>query len=122
MKAKQEQMYAPGHEPGPSLPDMCCRDARLDEAALAAGALDRRTKQLVALAIAVTRGCDSSITAHARDAARSGANEAEIADVLGVAMNAGPGGVHGPGASMAFGVSGGCRADPPARDGLVIVG
>ena len=72
-------MYAPGHELGPAMPDMCCRHVRLDEA--------------------VTRGCDSSITAHARDAARSGTNEAET-----------------------FRVSGGCRADPPACDGLVIVG
>ena len=113
-----------GHELRPAIPDACSRHARLHEVLLAPGALDRRTKQLIALAIAVTRGCDSSITAHARGAARSGANEAEIADALGVAMmmNDGPGAVHGPLAASAFKKVGGCRAEPPAFDGLVIVG
>ena len=53
------------------------------------------TKELLALAIAVTRECDGCIAAHAQGAARNGATDAEA---LGVAMlmNGGPAMVYGP--------------------------
>ncbi|GAA2864947.1 carboxymuconolactone decarboxylase family protein [Pseudonocardia halophobica] len=78
--------------------------AGLHEAALAEGALDRRTKELVALAIAVTRECDGCIAAHAQGAAAHGASEAQVAEALGVAilMNGGPATVYAPRAFDAF--------------------
>lgn len=55
------------------------------------GALDPKTKELIALAVAVTTRCDSCIAVHAEAARRAGVTEAELADAMGtaVALNAG---------------------------------
>lgn len=76
----------------------------LSAAALGDGALDAKTKELIALAIAVTKQCDGCMASHARSAARRGATAEEVADALGVAilMNGGPGTVHAPRAFEAF--------------------
>jgi len=68
------------------------------------GELPAKMKELIALAIAVTRECDGCIAAHARGAARQGASEQEVAEALGVAilMNGGPGTVWAPHAYAAF--------------------
>jgi AhpD family alkylhydroperoxidase len=87
-----------------AIPDVYRGYAQLHSAALAPGELDVRTKELIALAIAVTRECDGCIAAHAQGAARAGATEAQVAEALGVAvlMNGGPGTVYGPRAFAAF--------------------
>ena len=76
----------------------------LSTAVFADGALDAKTKELIALAIAVTKQCDGCIASHARGAARRGATAEEVADALAVAilMNGGPGTVHAPRAFEAF--------------------
>ena len=76
----------------------------LASAAMGDGALDAKTKELIALAIAVTKQCDGCMASHARSAARRGATAAEVAEALGVAilMNGGPGTVHAPRAFEAF--------------------
>ena len=68
------------------------------------GALDSKTKELIALAIAVAKQCDGCIASHARAAARRGATVDEVAEALGVAivMNGGPGTVYAPRAFAAF--------------------
>ena len=68
------------------------------------GALPARTKELIALAIAVTRECDGCIAAHARSAHRRGVTAQEVAEAMGVVilMNGGPGTVWGPRAYAAF--------------------
>jgi AhpD family alkylhydroperoxidase len=78
--------------------------AALSRATFVDGALDAKTKELIALAIAVTRQCDGCIASHARGAARRGATTTEVAEALGVAivMNGGPGTVHAPRAFEAF--------------------
>lgn len=78
--------------------------AAISSAAMADGALDAKTKELIALAIAVTKQCDGCIASHARSAARRGATADEVAEALGVAilMNGGPGTVHAPRAFEAF--------------------
>ena len=55
------------------------------------GALDPKTKELIALAVAVTTRCDSCITVHAQAARRAGVTEAELTDAMGtaIALNAG---------------------------------
>jgi AhpD family alkylhydroperoxidase len=72
--------------------------ASLHDAAMADGALSRRTKELMALVIAVSKECDGCIVAHARGAARYGATPEEVAEALSVAllMNGGPATVYGP--------------------------
>lgn len=78
--------------------------AALSSAAFADGALDAKTKELIALAIAVVKQCDGCIASHARGAARRGATAEEVAEALGVAivMDGGPGTVHAPRAFEAF--------------------
>ncbi len=53
--------------------------------------LDEKTRQLIALAVAVTTRCDGCITVHTDAAIKAGANKEEIAEALGVAvaLNAG---------------------------------
>lgn len=64
---------------------------RFHQAAVAAGALDRKTKELMALAISVTHGCDDCIAHHVHDAIEAGATREEFADALGVAVLMGGG-------------------------------
>ena len=69
-----------------------------------AGALDTRTKELIALAIAVVTHCDGCIASHAQGAARAGATRQEAAEALGVAMlmHGGPATIYAPRAYAAF--------------------
>lgn len=78
--------------------------AALHSAAFAEGSLDRRTKELLALGIAIAVRCDGCIASHARGAAVNGASEAEVAETIGVAisMSGGPGTVYGPRALAAY--------------------
>lgn len=53
--------------------------------------LDAKTRELIALAVAVTTRCDGCIDAHVRKAKSAGATREEMAEALGVAiaLNAG---------------------------------
>ena len=64
----------------------------LARAALDAKALDRKTKELIALAIAVAIRCDACIAFHAEAAMRQGASRDEVMETVGMAiyMGAGP--------------------------------
>jgi AhpD family alkylhydroperoxidase len=86
------------------VPEVTASYAALHRSAMAEGALTTKTKELVALAIAVTRQCDGCIAAHARSAARRGATAQEVAETIGVCilMNGGPGTVYGPMAFAAY--------------------
>lgn len=63
----------------------------LDAAAFKTRHLDAKTTELIALAVAVSTGCDGCIGVHALRAAKVGATQEEIAEALGVvvAINAG---------------------------------
>lgn len=50
------------------------------------GTLDAKTRELIALAVAVTVKCDGCITVHVEQARRHGATADEITDALGVAV------------------------------------
>jgi AhpD family alkylhydroperoxidase len=63
----------------------------LHSAACAAGALDVKTKELIALALAVGTCCDDCVAIHVHDALRVGATGPEITDALGVAVLMGGG-------------------------------
>ncbi len=68
------------------------------------GALDRKTKELIALAIGVVTRCQPCIAYHGRDAARAGATREEVSDMLGVAifMGGGPATMYAAQALEAF--------------------
>lgn len=53
--------------------------------------LDAKTREMIALAVAVTTRCEGCIDAHARRAKAAGATKEEVAEALGVAvaLNAG---------------------------------
>jgi AhpD family alkylhydroperoxidase len=65
---------------------------QLAQAALKPGALDLKTKELMALAISVAIRCDACITFHAKAAVKAGASDAEVAESMSLAvyMGAGP--------------------------------
>ena len=63
----------------------------LHEASCAPGALDTKTKELIALAIAVAARCDGCIAFHTHDVLNAGASREEIAEALSVAVLMGGG-------------------------------
>ncbi len=87
-----------------AIPEVYRGFSALHDSALADGALDRRTKELIALAIAVSKGCDGCIAAHAQAAARHGSTAREVAEAIGVTflMDGGPATVYGPRAFSAY--------------------
>jgi AhpD family alkylhydroperoxidase len=102
--AVQDELREPSRALRRAIPGVYDGYRQMHAAAYAAGALDEKTKELIALAIAVSKECDGCIASHARGAARTGATEAEVAEALGVAitMNGGPATVYGPRAFAAF--------------------
>ena len=87
-----------------TIPDVYKGFGEFHHAAFAAGALDARTKELIALAIGVSQRCDGCIASHAEGAAKAGATRQEAAEAVGVAMpmNGGPATIYGPRAYAAF--------------------
>ena len=66
--------------------------AGMAQSATAAGALDAKAKELIALGIAVAVRCDDCIAFHAKAAVQKGATREEVLETLGMAiyMGAGP--------------------------------
>ncbi|MFK7963605.1 MAG: carboxymuconolactone decarboxylase family protein [Burkholderiaceae bacterium] len=83
----KEQMESMSHAASATMQSF----GALHKAATAASALDTKTKELIALAIAVSARCDGCIAFHAHDALQAGATRDEIADALGVAILMGGG-------------------------------
>ena len=73
-------------ELGRTAPDLVKGYRTLVASHATSGALDSKTRELVALAVAVTVRCDGCITTHVELARRQGATQAEITDALGVAV------------------------------------
>ncbi|MFC3097592.1 carboxymuconolactone decarboxylase family protein [Alteraurantiacibacter palmitatis] len=73
-------------------------------AVLEAGALDTKTKELMAIAISVAVRCDPCVTYHVAAAHRAGATREEIAETVGLAiyMGAGPSAMYAAQALEAF--------------------
>jgi AhpD family alkylhydroperoxidase len=63
----------------------------LHQASAEPGALDTKTKELMALACAITARCDGCIAFHMADAIKAGATRAEVQESLGVAVLMGGG-------------------------------
>jgi len=82
-------------------PDIMKAFGALAQTALAAKALDTKTKELIALAIGVSTRCDDCIAFHAKAAVDLGATKEEIIETLAMAiyMGAGPSAMY---ASHAF--------------------
>jgi AhpD family alkylhydroperoxidase len=87
-----------------AIPEVYQGFGALSKAAFADGALDRKSKELIALAIGVVEGCDGCVASHAQAAAHAGATRREAAEAIGVSflMHGGPATIHGARAYDAF--------------------
>lgn len=76
----------------------------MGKAAIADGALDAKTKELIALAVGVAARCDGCIAFHTKALVKLGATEAEVHETLGVAiyMGGGPSAMYAANAVAAF--------------------
>ena len=99
-----EDMREPVRQLRAVIPDVFTAYVDMRRAVMTDGALPGRIKELIALAIAVTRECDGCIASHARGAVRQKATPEEVAEAMGVTilMNGGPGTVWGPRALEAY--------------------
>ena len=79
------------------IPDVAKGFAEVARGAIAGGALDSKTKELIALAIGIAARCDGCLAFHAKAAKKYGATREEIAEVIGVAiyMGGGPAAITG---------------------------
>jgi AhpD family alkylhydroperoxidase len=73
-------------EIGKLSPDTVRGYRELSQAGEKANLLGAKTRELIALAVAVTRQCDGCITVHTDAALKAGATKEEIAEALGVAV------------------------------------
>lgn len=87
-----------------AMPDVAKGFSGLAGAATASGALDPKTKELIAVAIGIADRCDGCIGFHVKAAARHGATRDEIVETIGVAvyMGGGPSMIYGAEALAAF--------------------
>ena len=76
---------------GKKYPKMLQAYGALGAAAAEGNVLDAKTRELIALAVAVTTRCESCIGVHADEAVKAGATEEEVAAALAmsIALNAG---------------------------------
>jgi AhpD family alkylhydroperoxidase len=104
IREDHKELISLGRRLREEIPGVYAGYAQLSNAAMSDGALPARVKELIALAIAVTRECDGCVVSHARGAARRGVTAPEVAEAMGVAilMNGGPGTVWGPRAYAVF--------------------
>ena len=80
------------------LPEMTTGFRQFYRSVMKDGALDLKSKELIALAIGVATGCDSCIYAHVAACLHAGASKDEImeAATVAVVMNGGPAYTHMP--------------------------
>lgn len=87
----------------------------LHNAALKAGVLGTKEKELIALSIGISKQCTDCIGFHVKAAIRAGASRDEIAETVNVCvlMNGGPGYMYGAKAIEAYDQLAGRSADVP---------
>lgn len=81
---------------GSELPGPMSGFSRLHKKSVEAGALEAKTKELMALAISIAVHCEGCIAYHTHDAVQAGATRAELLETIGVAimMGGGPASVY----------------------------
>jgi AhpD family alkylhydroperoxidase len=92
------------HSLRPAMPDVAAGFSALAKAACKRGALDPKTKELIALAIGIDARCDGCLAMHAKALVRLGATREEVAETVGMAiyMGGGPSMMYGARALEAF--------------------
>lgn len=94
---KYQELTEKMKELGMQLPDTMNAFSELHRASISEGALSSKTKELIALGIAITVRCDGCIAYHVHDSIKAGASTGEIMETIGVAilMGGGPSVVYG---------------------------
>lgn len=94
------------------IPDVMAGFSAMAQAASKDGALDKKTKELIALAIGIATRCDGCIGFHVEALVKLGATKAEVEECLGMAvyMGGGPSLMYAADAIMAFKQYGGANA------------
>jgi AhpD family alkylhydroperoxidase len=82
----RQQLLTTMQEIGKAAPDVVRGYRIIGEGAAKVGKLDAKTRELIALAVAVTARCDGCITTHVEAAARNGATKEEVVEALAVAI------------------------------------
>ena len=84
-------------EIGTKIPDTMKGFNDLHKASVSDGVLSSKTKELIALGIAISVRCDGCISFHVHDALKAGASSQEIMETISVAilMGGGPALVYG---------------------------
>tara|TARA_R110000868_G_scaffold326032_1_gene586954 strand:+ start:450 stop:812 length:363 start_codon:yes stop_codon:yes gene_type:complete len=79
------------------IPQTMAGFGELHASAVSQGALETKTKELIALSIGIAVHCNGCIAFHVHDALKAGANRQEILETIGVAilMGGGPSMVYG---------------------------
>ena len=81
---------------GSQIPGPMSGFARLHKRAVEDGALSRKVKEMMALAISIVVGCEGCIVYHVHDAVVAGATRQELLETVGVGllMGGGPGSIY----------------------------
>ncbi|HSB66734.1 MAG TPA: carboxymuconolactone decarboxylase family protein [Anaerolineales bacterium] len=81
---------------GQDLPGPMSGFARLHRKSIEDGALSRKVKEMMAVAISIVVGCEGCIAYHVHDAAEAGATRSELLEAVGVGlmMGGGPGSIY----------------------------
>jgi AhpD family alkylhydroperoxidase len=83
----RNQILARVGELGKLSPDTVKGYVTLGGAGAKTGHLDAKTRELIAVAVAITLRCDGCITVHTAAAKKLGASKEEIAEALGVGIS-----------------------------------
>ena len=89
--AKRNELQSLMPRLGRELPGPVSGFGGLHKAATGDGALNAKTKELIALGISVALRCEPCIAYHVHDALKAGASRPEILEALGVAIMMGGG-------------------------------
>jgi AhpD family alkylhydroperoxidase len=84
--AYRDQIAASVKEMSATNPELVHGYSALHRANAKSTRLDARTRELIALGVAVTLRCDGCINAHVEAAIKAGVSKEEIVDALGVAI------------------------------------
>jgi len=81
---------------GQELPGPMSGFARLHRKSIEDGALSRKVKEMMAVAISIVVGCEGCIAYHVHDAVEAGATRAELLEAVSVClmMGGGPGSIY----------------------------
>ncbi len=86
-EAYSQQLATSIGELGRTSPEILRGYRALSDAGSKTGKMDAKTRELIALAVAVTLRCDGCITTHTTAAIKNGASKEEIVEALGVAIS-----------------------------------